>query len=646
MKRTLLIFTMVVLCARANAQKDIPAFGKVDKADLEMTACAFDEAAEAFVLFDVAEVFCNWNSMLTTELTRHVRIKILNDKGFDQANIKIRYYSVGNVEDITNITAHTINMDASGNPVYTKVDKSLIYRKKFNKRYTDVIFTFPEVKKGSIIEYKYVDKASELYGVKNWYFQDDVPVRLSRYIMDFPNELVMNASLRGGLHVDRKEEQKGFRNVQTFTMRDVPALRNEPFISCDDDYKQQVMPIVQAVDIPGQMRQDLTGTWPKVIKALLEDEDFGSQLKRNLPRTADLDLLLAKVTDPYQKMVIIHDYVKRNMEWNEYFGIWALDGVRSAWKEKKGTSGEINLILVNLLKDAELDVQPVLVSTRDNGAVNVGIPGYEQFNKVMAYVEIGKKTYVLDATNKFAPVDLVPSDVVYSEGLLIGKLSSSKWGWKVLANEEKAFNNTSIVSVDISSNGVMKGEANITSSEYGRLEKMPALYKGKTHFQETYFDPKTTGCTVDSFWLENEKVDSLPLNQHVSFTGKTSSSGDYHYFTPNLFSGLEKNSFIADNRFSDVFFGTSQKHTVAARFTIPDGFQFDELPRNIKMIMPDTSIIFSRAMGVNGNDLSVRIQLEIKKPMYTVEEYPYFQEFYKKLFEMLNEQIVFKKKTI
>lgn len=60
--------------------------------------------------------------------------------------------------------------------------------------------------------------------------------------------------------------------------------------------------------------------------------------------------------------------------------------------------------------------------------------------------------------------------------------------------------------------------------------------------------------------------------------------------------------------------------------------------------MPDTSIIFSRMMGVTDNSISVRIQLEIKKPFYSIDEYPYFQEFYKKLFEMLNEQIVYKKK--
>ena len=63
------------------------------------------------------------------------------------------------------------------------------------------------------------------------------------------------------------------------------------------------------------------------------------------------------------------------------------------------------------------------------------------------------------------------------------------------------------------------------------------------------------------------------------------------------------------------------------------------------MIMPDTSISFTRMSTVSENQLSVRINLEFKKPFYTTNEYPYFKEFYKKLFDILNEQFVIRKAT-
>ncbi len=39
-----------------------------------------------------------------------------------------------------------------------------------------------------------------------------------------------------------------------------------------------------------------------------------------------------------------------------------------------------------------------------------------------------------------------------------------------------------------------------------------------------------------------------------------------------------------------------------------------------------------------------RIRIEFKKSLYSVDEYGELKEFYKKMFDMLNEQIVLKKK--
>lgn len=649
MKTILTFLTLLSLTSSAFAQKEIPAFGKVDKADLEMKDCEFDKAAEAVVLFDVAEVYCNLNlsslfSPLRTELNHHVRIKILTANGTDKANIKIRYYSEKGIEEIKNISAQTINLDASGNLVFTKVEKDAIYRKKINKRYSEVIFTFPEVKPGSIIEYKYKDEATALNAVTNWYFQKSIPVAFSRYILDFPSELIITAIPKGGLNVTITEKAKASRNIKTFTMNNVPALRDEAFISCDEDYLQQVTPLMVAVDLPGEPRRNLLRTWPGIIKELMEDEDFGVQLKKNIPRTSDLDALLKPVTDPYKKMVIIHDYVRKSMKWDDIYSIWALDGVKAAWKDKKGTAGEINLILVNLLKDADLNAHPVLVSTRDNGRVNTSRAGFDQFNKVMAYVSINEINYVLDATDKYTPANLIPYDVASTEGLVIEKIATNEWGWKTLWEPKKLFTNTTFLNAEIDDKGTINGFAQITSEDYSRLIRMPQLKEGKDKFTAAWLNQSKQDIKIDSLTFTNEDADSLPLIQALNFKKKISSSGDYNYFSVNLFSGLDKNPFIADERFSDIFFGANQKYTIAGNFIIPENYQFETLPKNIKMIMPDTSIVFSRIASVSNNILSVRIILEFRQPFYSNEEYDYFKEFYKKLFDFLNEQFVFKKK--
>src|SRR6185295_11379301 len=100
----------------------------------------------------------------------------------------------------------------------------------------------------------------------------------------------------------------------------------------------------------------------------------------------------------------------------------------------------------------------------------------------------------------------------------------------------------------------------------------------------------------------------------------------------NILTGKEKNPFIADRRSSDVFFGCNQSSTIIGNFTLPEGYEIETLPKNIKMIMPDTSISIVRRAQLTGNTLQTQIQLNFQKPFYPASQYDELHEFYKQLF--------------
>ena len=640
----LLFFFTISLMAQKNKKggDDIPAFGKVEKADLEMKECDFDPKAEAVVLLDDGQL--DYLEQSGIEFKRRVRIKILSDKGLDWANVHLRYWSERNAQDITNIDAQTYNLDPAGNIVVTKVEKKLIYEKKLNKKQTEKVFTFPEVKVGSIIEYKF--KRTKV-GLIDWYFQRSIPVKFSRFAIDFPSEIEVATVPYCSGKYEKKEVEKYGRLSQIYTMTNKPGFRDEPFIINEDYYRDRLETKLVAYPIYGR-RESRINNWLKVIKDLMEDDDFGVQIKKNIPRTAELDAMLKNMTNPYQKMKTIYKYVQDNMAWNEYEGIWALDGVKSAWKDKKGTVGEINLILVNLLKDADLNAHPVLVSTHDNGVVNTGdagtydFPGSLQFNKVMAYVIVNDKVYVLDASQKGTPVHLVPPDVVMTEGMVIEKLETFEWGWQTLWSEDQLSKNIIQVIGAIDEEGKMKGDITISSYDYARLSRVSTAKKGKDKFTETYLSEP--GIVIDNVTFENLESDSLPLVQKIKFNQVLNSSGDYRHFSANVFSGLNKNPFVADNRYSDVFFGSNQSYLILGNFSVPEGYELETLPKNIRMIMPDTSITISRSSQFTNSILLTKIQIEVKKPVFSAAEYPELQEFYKQLYALLNEQFVIRKK--
>jgi len=175
-------FVIPCCCFSQNA-KDSFNFGNINKAELEMTECDFDKNAEAVVLFDIEEVRCSvYTFAANAEVIRHVRIKILKDKGLEEANIKILFFSYKKSETVKDIIAQTYNLDRDGNVKISKLEKKNIYEKEFSKNVSQKIFTFPEVKKGSILEYSYRVTSTLELGLRDWEFQTNIPVKFSSFL--------------------------------------------------------------------------------------------------------------------------------------------------------------------------------------------------------------------------------------------------------------------------------------------------------------------------------------------------------------------------------------------------------------------------------------------------------------------------------
>jgi hypothetical protein len=185
MNRTFTLLLFIALIFSAKAQQAIHAaqpYGKVDTADLKLTSCDFEKDANAEVLFDKAVVTCYDNGYIT--YLRHKRIKIFNDNGKDEANIKI-----GFIDKITDIEAETINI--TGKTIeYTPVDTKLIYQEKIDKHQKALIFTFPDVRPGSIIELQYKWKIFSDF-VPAWYFQSNIPTRYSENEITLPAQAIL-----------------------------------------------------------------------------------------------------------------------------------------------------------------------------------------------------------------------------------------------------------------------------------------------------------------------------------------------------------------------------------------------------------------------------------------------------------------------
>jgi Domain of Unknown Function with PDB structure (DUF3857)/Transglutaminase-like superfamily len=633
--------TLLLLFVTINlfAQKG-PSFGKIDITDLQSKECSYEKDAEAECLYDYGEVnyFINGNSF-TNERIVWCRIKVYNEKGLDRANIKVPYYSKGNLVNVAKITGYTYNLNSKGEVERVEMEKNAIYRQKVSETFDEMVFSLPQVKAGSVFEYKYTVIKKDILELDGWTFQQKIPVRHSKYDVGIPTVLGFNYRYTRRMQVE-ESEASGTADVRRriFEMKNIPSLKNEPFMSSDNDYFQRL-----EFQLSGIGGRTLPGTnWKSFAELLLEDEDFGLQIKKHVLKNLPLEEELSKITNPIDKIKTIYRFVQKNVEWNGNSNIWCSSGVKKALEVKKGNSADINLLLVSLLHDAGIDAHPVLVSTRPNGKINTSFPFRSQFDNVYAFVSIDNSTYVMDASNKYNPYNIVPWDVQFTNAFVVNK---SLPQIIALGNIKAKYKLTTILQSEIDAEGQIKGTAKSYAADYARVERMKNLEKGKKEFKEKYYTSPHKDFSFDSVEIRNEDKDSIDLECVTTYKSELTKNGDYFLYNLNFLTGLDENPFLAEERVSSVEFGYNQMHILTGSVTFHESLVPEELPKNIKMIMPDSSIIIQRICQVTGNMLSFRIMLQINRPLYFPDEYLDFKEFYAAMLETINEPIVLKKKT-
>ena len=641
----------------ASAQKDVPSFGKIDKADLEMKDCDFDPGARAVKLLDIGNMFYDRGTegitLFKTIYEKRIRIKILKDKGLSYANVEIPFYDANRHERISRIEACTFNLDETGKIKVTDVSKSSIYTKKINKQISRVIIAFPEAKVGSVIEYRYRVEKETYSNIQDWYFQDVIPTRYSEYEIKVPRLFVFNIlrTVNDKLEETEKEfddvinigsDAFSFKTVkQRFIMHNLVGIRDEPFMPSAKDYQQHVEFQLSQLNYGNNHVENLRTTWTEVMMSLLKDDDFGVQLNKDVSEAAPLVQQALQVTNKNERIKFLFNSIRSKIRCDDNEAIFTDEGVVGAWKKNEGNIADINLLLVNLLNKSGIKAQPILLSTRDNGLLNSNFPSTTQFNVVMAYVKTDNGFYVLDATDKLSNYKLTPERIVNTRGFIVdgdyGKFQD------VIDNTHN-YELMIAVKGDIDDKGVMTGDCSINSIDYARKNRIAAYTKNPDNFKQEYFIKPYPSLNIQEITFKNNDVDSLPFGQKISFTTALNNSGAYSYFNTNLFAEFEKNPFVEDHRNTDIDYGYQQSYTIYGNFSIPDGYVYETLPEDISMSMPDKTILYVRNMQANDKVLNMKISIEFKSPYYLASNYPTFQEFYKKLLASLNEQVVIKKK--
>lgn len=626
------IFCLAITVTGKTQASDYGAFTQEEKL---LKQVSFDKEADAVILFDVANA--SYNEAYNLIIERRIRIKILKEKGINNANIEIPFYTQNGFETITGIRGVTYSVNSTGTSIETELASKDIFKQKINDNFSVVKFALPNVKVGSILEYSYQDIYKNFGGLDNWYFQAELPTLYSKFFFAVPPraEFAYSVHKSETLPININNDKK--QGFLTFEMGDIPGLRNEPFMDAAKDYLQHVDFQLSGLISNSGAKINYLNKWSDVSGELMGESYFGKQIDKSLGNSQAIIAKFTSIPGMEQRMKAVHNYVKEKFSWNGYNTKYTDEGIKDLWEKGKGSSAEINLLLIKLLRNAGVDAYPLLVSERSHGKVNTSYPILQEFNKTMAYVVVNDNPFVLDGTDDKTPYNMLPENVLNTTAFLVDKKKG-----RILTLKDSIRSKSNIINLysHILLDGNIRGEASVTSSDYGRINRTKAFKNDKEKFTKEYFTNSTAGLTVHSLVVANLESDSLPLMQEFKYTLPVSTTGDYKMINLNLFTGLEKNPFISDNRFSDINFGSRQNTVLIQQFEIPANYKLEAIPKNILLRMPDKSIIMSRMASLNNNILSVELSVKIERAVFAAYEYPMIQEFYKKMYSYLDEPLV------
>ena len=656
-------FTLFLICSipcflkaqtPAVSKAPVQEYGKVSQEDLELKSCDFEKDANAEALFEKSSVYFGSDILSITQQV-HKRIKIFNDNGKGEADIHLKYYSGNHLEYISGLQAETINI-TDGKTEITKLDKKQIYTRVIDKQWSEITFAMPNIKPGCIIEYKYNLNANSFSDFPDWYFQEKIPVRYSEFTTSIPDVFYFRAiphitvtlskhttSSNGRSLVDNSGSYPYNEEVETRAMTNLPSLPDEAMMTSYIDNLQSIRFQLVSLRPIGGFSKSYSDTWAKVGGNLADDDDFGGQLKRKINGEEVIISKAKTLKTDEEKIAYIFDEVKHSMKWNGNNDWYTIDGTYRAWENKTGNSAEINLILYHLLKQSGIKAYPMVTSTRDHGRVNPYYTSLSQFNQAVVYIPIDStKRYILDASGKYNMYNEIPENLLNSSGLYIDKASNTYN--IVYLHRDQPVRQVVLITADIKADGKMTGTAQLSSFGYYRMD---AVKKYKTDGEKKYIDglcDHDNTLKISSIKFDNMEIDTLPLTQNICFNVDLPGADEnYIYFNSNIFTALHNNPFLSENRFTDIDFGYLSIYSINGLYTIPAGYKIDALPKNVSMSTPDKSIVFKRMIASEDSKIVIRYTIDYKKAIYFKEDYPDFHEFFKKMHEMLNEQVVLKK---
>jgi len=663
MKKYIIVIILVTIgLTRANSQDAPYSFGGVSPEHLQMTQYNKDPEAEALVLSDVGEsYFFDTREGYDIRFTRTKRIKIFNKAGIEYATVSIPIYvdGFGKTETVSTIEANCYNSE-NGSVVKTSLDPKNVYEEKVTERWRVKKFVIPNVREGSVIEFRYILETPFHFNLPDWEFQGPIPVLFSQYVANMipfyeykyiiqgTSKLDVQTSVKsvnerifGSVSSGYPGSDRGFRfndMVYTFGLRNVPAFRDEAYITSSRDYIIKLDFQLSRFNSPSGSTTDIMTTWPKMIEDFDKLDAFGGYMKKCKKAAEDAlnglkDIQTESDEERCRKII---DYVKANVRWDGHYGKLANKSPKEMLNEKEGNPAEINLFLVAMLQSAGFDASPLILSTRDNGKIRSNYPFESFFNYVIVSVNLDDRVVLADATEPLLSYNRIPTRCINEKGLLI-KEEEVTW-IDLTYGKISSDNETMDISIDPET---FTAFATVTrEADEFEAYRLKTTYNNDTaRIAESLYEKEFKN--ISDLKTLNFEDASKPYIISFKATTDVENIDRQIIISPFLHFPVSENELTQPTRTYpiDMIYPTADNFYSSIK--IPAGFKVSYMPEDF--FMDNDLVKISLKYSIKDTILEVTGNYTFKKAVYKAGEYSTIRFFINNIVEKFNKNIVLEK---
>nr|WP_293296489.1 DUF3857 domain-containing protein [Allomuricauda sp.] len=633
-------------------------FGKVTKDEVSATHHARYPNAHAAILYKGELVSFDfddkrgWRQIIEV----HYRVKIYNKQGFNWASLQtLLLTDGGNRQDISKISGFTFNI-IDGKIIKSQLENEGIIIEKVDENLKRVSITLPDVKEGSVLEFKYVIESPVNRNIDEFWFQFEIPVDYAMVQLKIPEYFVYKQYNRGFFPIEfersqenrsinatsqttytikkssnvsiGKETLKFVENVFTFSSSNLPGLVKESQVFNLSDYRSSIQFKLMSTRFPDEPEKDYSASWEDVAKSIYKRESFGEELNRHDYFEEDLKQVVRGASTEKEKALAIFNFVKSKMNWDYSFGIRCNSkGIKEAYSTGIGNVADINLMLTAMFRNIGLRADPILISSTGNGIPL--FPKSDAFNYVIVGLQLQDDLLLFDATEKYGCPDIIAMHAIHWVGRLIREDGTT--AQVDLVPKHKSLN-AELVTATLNEDGSITGRYRHQTTGYFALSlrKMNAANPGESYLDN--IERKKTDHEISNFNVLNHDDSCKPLIQTYNFYQKAVFEEiEGKIYSNNLFTLNHINPFKEEERKLPIEKIFTQSFKKIVTIKIPDGYAVESLPEPVAIVLPQNIGSFKYELWVKEDIIKISSEVDWNTTVILPEHYAEVKEFYNRI---------------